>query len=124
MKKSTKIILCTATLWPILYIAIFFVFAFTLIFLFSQKGATPLNIKPTWFFIIFCLHFLTILWIIILEAIYILNVFRNNRVEKDKKALWAVILFLGSIIAMPIYWYIYIWRESDESIEGTPYNKA
>jgi hypothetical protein len=39
------------------------------------------------------------------------NVFRNDRVDKDKKVLWAVVLFMGNMIAMPIYWYLYIWRE-------------
>jgi hypothetical protein len=47
-----------------------------------------------------------------LMAFYIVNVFRNDRVDKDKKALWAVVLFMGNMIAMPIYWYLYIWREA------------
>jgi hypothetical protein len=38
-------------------------------------------------------------------------VFRNDRVNKDMKVLWAVVLFMGSFIAMPIYWYLYIWRD-------------
>ncbi|NLG84554.1 MAG: hypothetical protein GX493_08130 [Firmicutes bacterium] len=42
---------------------------------------------------------------------YIVNVFNTDLVDKDKKALWAVVLFFGNIIAMPIYWYLYIWRE-------------
>jgi multisubunit Na+/H+ antiporter MnhB subunit len=45
-------------------------------------------------------------------VIYIINVFGNDRVEKDKKALWAVVLFLGSILAMVVYWYLYIWRQT------------
>jgi hypothetical protein len=39
------------------------------------------------------------------------NVFRNERVNNDKKVLWAVVLFMGGMIAMPIYWYLYIWRD-------------
>jgi cytosine/uracil/thiamine/allantoin permease len=50
--------------------------------------------------------------VIALMVFYIVNVFRNDRVDKDKKALWAVVLFMGNMIAMPIYWYLYIWRET------------
>jgi len=27
-------------------------------------------------------------------------------------ALWANVIFLGDMIAMPIYWYLYIWKEA------------
>ena len=43
--------------------------------------------------------------------IYIKNVFKNERISQDKKALWVVVLFFGNFIAMPIYWYLYIWKE-------------
>jgi len=43
--------------------------------------------------------------------IYIKNVFKNERISQDKKALWVVVLFLGGFVAMPIYWYLYIWKE-------------
>ena len=42
------------------------------------------------------------LWIMALTVFYMVNVFRNDRVDKDKKVLWAVVIFMGSIIAMPI----------------------
>jgi hypothetical protein len=56
------------------------------------------------------------LWIFILLGIYVVNVFKNDHVSKDKKALWAVVLFLGNVIAMPVYWYLYIWKEDDKNI--------
>lgn len=33
-----------------------------------------------------------------LTVFYMVNVFRNDRVEKDKKVLWAVVLFMGNMI--------------------------
>lgn len=63
------------------------------------------------FFIILPIHLLTMIIIVALLTFYIINVFRNDRVNKDMKILWAVILFFGSFIAMPIYWYLYIWRD-------------
>lgn len=61
---------------------------------------------------VFVLHGITIFWIGALLVFYIRNVFKNDRVQKDKKALWAVVLFMGNMIAMPIYWYLYVWREA------------
>jgi hypothetical protein len=51
---------------------------------------------------------------------YIVYLFKTDHVPKDKKALWAVVLFMGHVLAMPIFWYIYVWsplshdRSSDE----------
>jgi len=41
---------------------------------------------------------------LVLFVIYIVHLFKTDRVPNNKKALWAVVLFLGSMIAMPICW--------------------
>jgi hypothetical protein len=112
MKKSSKILLALATIWPFLYMILFmsvFVLSFFL------RGNEPGLIWA----IIIPLHILTMLWMIGLTVLYIVNVFRNDRVNKDMKVLWAVVLFMGSIIAMPIYWYLYIWRDVTSPSIGT-----
>ncbi len=40
--------------------------------------------------------------------------FKTDVVPQDKKALWAVVLFLGNMISMPIFWYLYIWTKLKE----------
>ena len=110
MKKSIKILLAIATLWPLAYMVLFFVFVFSMILFIPTQGGESSE-PPMFFLIIFPLHLLTMLWIMALTVFYIVNVFRNDRVEKDKKVLWAVVIFMGNMIAMPIYWYLYIWRE-------------
>lgn len=108
MKKSTKLLLAAATVWPFLYFIIFFAFIFSMILFMPQGGDEA---APAWFLILFLFHFLTIFLILGLTVFYMVNVFRNERVDKDKKVLWAVVLFLGNIVAMPVYWYLYIWRD-------------
>ncbi len=120
MKKPAKILLGIATLWPFLYIIIFFAFMFSQVLLISLRGEPSHIGPPTFFIVLFSLHFLTMLWIFALLIIYIINVFKNERVDKDKKALWAVVLFLGNMFAMPVYWYLYIWREPEKTAESTP----
>jgi hypothetical protein len=111
MRKAAKIILGAATLWPILYLILFLAFVFSQVFLFSHKGPPPSSALEGWLYVLFALHFVTMIWLVALLITYIVNVFRNDRVPQHKKALWAVVLFLGNMIAMPLYWYLYIWRE-------------
>jgi len=109
MEKPGKILLGAATLWPFLYMIIFFVFIFsTILFMPGKQGPDGF---PIMFAFIFALHLLTILLTMGLTVYFIVDVFRNARVDKDKKVLWAVVIFLGNMIAMPIYWYLYIWKE-------------
>ena len=41
---------------------------------------------------------------------YIVYLFKTEHVPKDKKALWAVVLFLGNMFAMPVFWVLYVWQ--------------
>jgi uncharacterized membrane protein len=54
---------------------------------------------------------ITLLIILSLMLFYVLNVYRNNRVEKRNKNLWAALLVLGNIMVYPVYWYLYIWHQ-------------
>jgi hypothetical protein len=110
MQKPTKVLLGLVTLWPFLYLLLFFVVIFSTIVFVPGPGGEESG-PPPLIALILPLHLLTMLAVMALMTFYILNVFRNDRVDKDKKALWAVVLFMGNMIAMPVYWYLYIWRE-------------
>ena len=101
MSKTGKQLLGLATILPFGYIIFFFVAIFSA-FLFGSTGLIA---------VIFPLHLLMMLLIAALTVFYIVDIFRNSRVDKDKKALWAIVIFMGNIIAMPIYWYMYFWKE-------------
>jgi hypothetical protein len=120
MKKSTKILLGIATIWPLIYMVLFIGSIFLTIF-FTGGGSSGSGM-PIFFIILIAFHFLTILWIWALIVFYMVNVFKNDRVDKDKKVLWAVVLFMGNVIAMPVYWYLYIWPEGGalSSVSNTP----
>ena len=65
---------------------------------------------------VFRLQLLFMGFLVALLAFYIVHVFRTDRVPSDKKALWAVVLFLGNLFAMPVYWYLYVWPKSEADI--------
>jgi hypothetical protein len=109
MKKPVKVLLGLATLWPFSYLIPFFTVIFsTVVFMPSSGEPGP----PPLIALILPLHLFTMLAVMALMVFYIVNVFRNDRVDNDKKALWAVVLFMGNMIAMPIYWYLYVWRDT------------
>jgi len=56
----------------------------------------------------FRIHVTATLAIFAIIGICIVYLFRTDRVPQAKKALWAVVLFMGNMIALPIFWFIYI----------------
>ncbi len=71
----------------------------------------PTNVS---FYVLGVLAYVSLIGLII---IYIVNTFKNNRVAKNQRALWSVLLIAGNIIIFPIYWYLYIWREPKKQKE-------
>jgi hypothetical protein len=130
LPKALKLIFGVLTAWPFLYMILFFAAILILIFISvtSQGSAGESAGKaheaggpmPVFVLVLVCLHVFTMLLIFALCALCILDVFKNDRVAKDKKTLWAVVLFMGGIFSCPVYWYIYIWKEPEASIERSP----
>jgi hypothetical protein len=112
--KAGKILLLAATLWPVIYMFLFFGFMITMV-ISMPKGGSAGTGPGSWFVGLFVVHMMTILWIFALMAYYIVNVFRNDRVAKDQKVLWLIVVFMGGFIAMPVYWYLFIWRDPQSS---------
>ena len=97
------------TVWPLLYMFIFFAFVLT-----SFSWPTRVNGPGgpfAMFSIVMVAHLGTMLIIMALLVFYIVHVFKNPALTGDRRTLWAVVLFMGSIIAMPIYWFYYVWHE-------------
>jgi hypothetical protein len=114
MSKPKKIMLGLLTIWPIIYFAVFVLFVFSQVLIPLRQGpvttpttaiaassTTPTSVVantgvPGWFLALAALHLGTGFVLIVLIAIYIRDIFKNDRVMKDKKALWAVCIFLGT----------------------------
>lgn len=108
--KPWKIVLAVLSILPIFYM--FFIFAFIAFTMGTTFSGKPPDKSTFDFFpVVFIMHFGVMLLCFALLAFYIFYLFKSDRVPQDKKALWAVVLFLGSFLAMPIFWYLYVWRE-------------
>ena len=45
---------------------------------------------------------------------YIFHIRKNNYLTKETKYLWVAVLFFGNIIAFPFYWFLYVWKSSED----------
>jgi hypothetical protein len=114
MSKPAKLVLGMLTLWPLIYVVCFL--SFVLYVMINAASDQPDTVLMPHIAVLAVLHFGTMLCAVALLVVYVTDVFKNERVEKDKKVLWVLVLFCGSAIAMPIYWHLYIWPEpADES---------
>jgi cobalamin synthase len=111
MTKPKALTLGVFTVWPIIYIFLFVGVMFSQVFMMEMGNHAPQGQMPLIMKIILPLHFLTMIWIFVLIAVYIRHIFKTEAVPQDKKALWAVVIFCGNMIAMPVYWYLYIWKK-------------
>jgi hypothetical protein len=55
-------------------------------------------------------NLIAFVWVWGLIAIYVRLCFRSAAVPKDQKVLWVVLLVLLNVLAMPVFWFKYIWR--------------
>ena len=114
MSKPIKLLVGLLSVWPILYIVLFFALIASSFAWMSRTDAAPAGPPagpPAVFAALFVGHLATILVIFGLFAFYIVYLFKTDRVPQDKKGLWAAMLFLGTILAMPVFFYVYIWPD-------------
>lgn len=52
----------------------------------------------------------SLLWIVSLIAFYLIHLKGMKSFDQERKLLWAVVLLVGNVFSMPVYWYRYIWQ--------------
>lgn len=107
LSKPAAILLLMATLAPLAYFLFFFAMIAFFVLSAAKDGPVPVMFK-----VVFVLHMLCIVWIWALMAFYLVYLFKSSAVPKDQKVLWAVILFLANVMAMPPFWWLYVWPEA------------
>ena len=122
LSRTAVLLLALPTAWPFLYMIFFMLWMFSSVFMMEMNPPRGKNEMPLDFMILMVLHLGTMMMTFALMIFYIVHLFKTPRVANDKKALWAVVLFLGNMFAMPVYWYLYMWkplREEEAAAAGT-----
>ena len=101
-----RTLLGLASFWPIIYMPLFFSIIFGSIFMSASQNQD----FPTAIFLILPMHLLTMIVSFALIGLFAFDIYKNERIEGDKKVLWLLILFFMNFIAYPVYWYLYIWK--------------
>lgn len=91
------------TFIPLLYFLAFLIF-------FCYLSTTSVIPGQEMFFTFFIVHGFIVALNLSLLVFYVKNVFRNQKLSEGEKIRWTILIFLGNIVAMPIYWYYYIWK--------------
>ena len=55
-----------------------------------------------------------------LMAFYIVHLVKNRRIKGEDKMLWLIVLILGNIFGMIIYWFLHVWKERKAKIRTAP----
>jgi hypothetical protein len=115
--KPVAYLIAALTVWPPIYFCLFLsVAAFSFDSFGSHSAKSP---GIDLFRYIFPLHLLTMLLMFALTAIYVVHAFRTDELTQDKRMLWVIVLFFGSLFAFPIYWWFYL-RPSRHVIPPEP----
>ncbi|MEM9189731.1 MAG: hypothetical protein AAGF12_11180 [Myxococcota bacterium] len=103
MNRVIKGLLGLLSVFPFVWI-----FVFTA-FIFMSFGQDP-SAMTTMFEFILPLHFLAVFGSLGLLVGYIVHLVRDETLETNAKVLWAVILVGVGLLALPVYWYLRIWK--------------
>jgi prolipoprotein diacylglyceryltransferase len=91
---------------------LFFVIFLTSFLQATGKPANPgiFNLFP----ILFVFYGLTIILMVGLPIFYIMHIMKNNFDTPELRIIWVILVLMGGIVAMPIYFYLYIWRGAEK----------
>ncbi len=109
LSRSAAVVVAVFTLLPLAYILYFTGVLIPHLMSAAATGGAQSQEFSHEFQTVFRTHLIALLLVALLMAFYLVYLFRTDRVRPDKKALWAVVLFLGNLLAMPVFWYLYVW---------------
>ena len=102
MKKSTKVLLGVATIWPVLYICFFMASIFALVIFGALRGGPPgpgSILLPLGFMGLMFVHMITIFGSLALTAFYIIKVIKMKSLNENMKIMWVLLLYFAAMLA-------------------------
>ena len=125
MKRGRTLALGALTLLPLVLLGVCgALFAWVFVSIWQHppaRGEGP----PPLFLALFAGNCLYLALLLGLAVFYAVHAMRNPRVEEARRPLWLVVLLLGAPLSMPVYWFLYLWREvSGREERSAPQNLA
>ncbi len=105
-----KLALLALSLWPVLYLGVLLLWFLST---FSGWGDWA---PPGGF--VFGGHCTTMLLSLGLQGWYIYAVVKHPLLDQTMRLVWILVLFQFNVLAMPVYWYLHVWRAPGEQLAG------
>lgn len=87
----------------------------------EETARSPVSpLFPVGFVVLFAAHFLTILLMTALMPLYIILAVKDERHDQTMRIIWVVLFCTIGMFAMPVYWYLYIWRSAPGQPPANP----
>lgn len=118
MSTKTRIALGVASILPLIYVAVMGGFSLSVV---AHEGREALEYwmyeqGGLWVFVIGTVTMLLVILSVIGHYAY--GAVRNREFDDEQKAFWLISLFLFQIVAAPVFWYRYIWKNRPEPAEA------
>ena len=114
MLTLKRVVLGLLTLWPLCYMLLFMILVAAAVR--GVEVGLLRSLGP--------LHLLTIFVTTGLLIFYIAFLVRTDLVSPNVKPLWAAVLLVGNAAAMPIFFYLYFWKQSNASTPPSEGDKS
>ncbi|MCA9392374.1 hypothetical protein KC614_04215 [candidate division WWE3 bacterium] len=118
MSKGKKIFLGVLAIWPVFYLFVGVPFLLTQLATAFGDGVATIPDSTFAYFIV--IHIVTVVLIFAQIIYYIVKAANNDAIEHNKKIAWYIGIFMGNIFAIPIYWYLHIWKEDPQQTPQSP----
>jgi hypothetical protein len=109
INKSVKILVGVGTSWIIIYAILFLAVVSGLMF--DRNPEKTLVFLKSFFPVIALVHFFTMTIQVALAAFFLYHVIKNGAASEILRVILGIGIFFLPYIAMPVYYYLYIWRE-------------
>jgi hypothetical protein len=113
MTRSARLFLGLITIWPLVYLVLFAATIATIVL----SGGVHLAELPRWPGYVLAMQPATLALTGGLVCFYVIRVF-SSRLARDQRARWVVALVLGSVFAMPVFFWRYVWPEKKHGARG------
>jgi hypothetical protein len=78
----------------------------------AEETSRPrVGLLPVGFAALFGVHMMTILLMVGLMPLYIILAVKDDRLDQTMRIVWIVLFCTMGLLAMPVYWYLNIWRD-------------
>ena len=115
LSKTLTVILGILTFLPFIGLVIIIaLLSFEIVLLiFSETPFNPLLYLSYLNYLVPIISGYTLLYLT-LGIFYFVHIIQNEFLDTEKKVLWITVLIILNGLAMPFYWYLYLWKSSKD----------